>query len=177
MNDLLEKICAKLDSQNIEYMISGSFALLAYTIPRMTRDIDIVINIQNKDVENFLALFTNNFYIEPNTVREEVAKRGMFNVIDFKTGFKIDFIVRKNSEFNIHEFKRRKKQEIFGYETWIVSIEDLIISKLNWIQEIQSDTQLNDIRNLLLNPITDKDYVLHWCQKLNLNTYNLLSDD
>lgn len=101
----------------------------------------------------------------------------MFNVIDFMTGFKIDFIVRKNSEFNIHEFKRRKKHEIFGYETWIVSIEDLIISKLNWIQEIQSDTQINDIRNLLLNPITDKDYVVDWCQKLNLNTYNLLSDD
>lgn len=74
MNDLLEKICAKLDSQNIEYMISGSFALLAYTIPRMTGDIDIVINIQNKDVANFLALFTNNFYIEPIRLEKKLQK-------------------------------------------------------------------------------------------------------
>ncbi|WP_051285269.1 DUF6036 family nucleotidyltransferase [Aequorivita capsosiphonis] len=155
MKDLLEKICTKLDSQNIEYMISGSLALLAYTIPRMTRDIDIVINIQNKDVENFLGLFADNFYIEPATVREEVSRRGMFNIIDFKSGYNIDFIVRKNSEFNLHEFNRRKKQEIFGYETWIVSIEDLIISKLRWIQEVQSDTQINDIKYLLLNPNTD----------------------
>lgn len=42
---LLKEIVEALE-KNIPYMISGSFALSAYTIPRMTRDIDIVIELE-----------------------------------------------------------------------------------------------------------------------------------
>ena len=44
--ELLKKICKLLESQNIEYMLSGSLALNTYTIPRMTRDIDIIVHLK-----------------------------------------------------------------------------------------------------------------------------------
>lgn len=61
----------------------------------------------------------------------------MFNVIDFEGGEKIDFIVRKNTEFHVNEFERHQRVEALGFSVWVVSLEDLIISKLNWIQQIQ----------------------------------------
>ena len=76
-------------------MISGSLAMNAYSVPRMTRGIDIVIDIQMEDVKNFLTIFNNNFYINPQTVTEEITRRGMFNVIDHRSGYKIDFVVKK----------------------------------------------------------------------------------
>lgn len=97
-------------------------------------------------------------------------------MIDFESGEKVDFIVRKNTEFHRNEFERRRKVNTFGFEVWVVSLEDLIISKLNWIQLIQSDTQMNDIANLLENPALDKRYVENWVEKLNLNTFNLLKN-
>lgn len=173
IHDLLERICSKLEQHDIPYMLSGSLAMLTYTTPRMTRDIDIVINIQSTDLDKFLDIFKEGYYINPPTVEIEIKRRGMFNVIDFESGFKIDFIVRKNTDFHISEFNRRTLSNAYGFQTWIVSIEDLVISKIKWIQELQSDTQINDIKNLIRNPNIDMEYVKQWCKEMNLNTFNL----
>ncbi len=54
----------------------------------MTRDIDIIINIQSSDLSVFLEIFKEGYYINANTVEFEIKTRGMFNVIDFDSGFK-----------------------------------------------------------------------------------------
>ena len=171
---LLERITQELERENILYMVSGSIALNTYTIPRMTRDIDIVIELQKSDIDRFCKIFETGFYIDPETVQEEVKRRGMFNVIDHESGYKIDFIIRKNSEYRHLEFSRRVRSNVYGFDIWLVSIEDLIISKLIWIQELQSDRQINDIQNLLENGSANLDYIRHWCQELDLNTYKLV---
>jgi hypothetical protein len=89
-------------------------------------------------------------------------------------GYKIDFIIRKNSEYRQLEFSRRLRTDAYGFDVWIVSIEGLIISKIAWIQELQSDRQIDDIKNLLQNPIADRDYIRQWCQSLDFNTFNLI---
>lgn len=155
-------------------MLSGSLALNVYAIPRMTRDIDFVVELQEPDIEKFLKIFQLNFYINPQTVKAEVARNGMFNVIDQETGFKIDFIVRKNTEFRKLEFARRKKIDISGFSAFIVTPEDLIISKLEWIQRLQSGKQIEDIVNLLEYKELDVEYIKNWCNLLHLNTFNLL---
>ena len=172
--ELLKTITEALEVNNISYMISGSIALNTYAVPRMTRDIDIVIDLLKSDIPRFCKIFENNYYIDTITVEEEVKRKGMFNVIDFKSGYKIDFIVRKNSEYRHLEFSRRVRSSVFGFDAWIVSIEDLIISKLIWIQELQSDRQINDIINLLESEKVDLDYVKYWCKKLSINTFNLI---
>jgi hypothetical protein len=171
---LLNRICRALEAEKLPYMVSGSIALNTYTVPRMTRDIDIVIELHKADIDRFCKIFETGFYIDTLTVQEEVERHGMFNVIDFETGYKIDFIVRKNSEYRQLEFLRRIKTDAYGFDVWIVSIEDLIISKIAWIQELQSDRQIDDIQNLLTNPTADKEYIENWCQKLGFKTYNLL---
>jgi len=57
---------------------------------------------------------------------------------------------------------------------YVISLEDLILAKLQWIQTLYSDRQAQDIQNLLRNPDLDKGYLTHWIQELNLNTYELL---
>ena len=43
-------------------MVTGSTAANYYAVPRMTRDIDIVVELGAADVETMLALF-GNFYL------------------------------------------------------------------------------------------------------------------
>jgi hypothetical protein len=171
---LLQRVTHLLDEAGIQYMLSGSIALNRYTIPRMTLDIDMVIELNVNNLESFLKLWGENYYLNPATVRQEVKRTGMFNIIDYESGFKIDFIVRKNTNYRLLEFQRRKKEKINDVEVWMVSPEDLIISKLEWIQLLQSDKQMEDIRNLRSLPGIDLDYIKNWCKKLNLNTFDLL---
>lgn len=171
---LLKKITTGLEERNIPYMLSGSLALNSYSIPRMTLDIDIVIELKEEDLPGFLSLFSNGYYIHEGSVRTETARKGMFNIIDNKTGLKVDFIIKKHTEYRLHEFNRRVKKNIGDIEAFIVSPEDLIISKLEWIQVLYSDRQISDIKSLLALPYIDIDYLKEWCNKLKLNTFELL---
>lgn len=155
-------------------MISGSLAYNMYCIPRMSMDIDLVIELNMGNVHNFLDIFRIGYYLDEETVIQEIKKTGMFNVIDHSTGFKIDFIIRKNTEYRLLEFSRKIHKMLMDVPVWVVSPEDLVISKLAWIQELQSEMQSLDIRMLLMLPEIDRDYIDLWCKNLNLKTYGLI---
>jgi hypothetical protein len=173
---LLQRVCKSLDENNIPYMISGSIAMNIFAIPRMTRDIDIVIELTETRIDEFVSLFPNS-YFNKDVIREEIGRQGMFNIIDLQTGFKLDFIIKKETEYFKLAFQHRRRIKELDTELWVISIDDLIIAKLIWIQQNQSEKQMSDIENLLLNPDKDLGYIKKWCNILNLKTYNLLENE
>jgi hypothetical protein len=102
--ETLFDVIDRLEAGQIPYMLSGSLALGFYAEPRMTRDIDIVIELQTSDAERFAALFADAFYCEAEAVHRAVTRRGMFKMIH-STGLpKVDFIIRKDTEYRRLEF-------------------------------------------------------------------------
>ncbi len=172
---IFREVIKRLNSRRVPYMVSGSVAMNFYTVPRMTRDIDIVIEIT--DVDSFYNAFKNEYYIDKRTVGNAVRDRSMFNIIHLKEAMKIDFIVKKDSEYRKTEFERRKQVDIDGSKVFIVSIEDLIISKLVWSRQSRSDFQIKDIKNLLKEKI-DLEYIEQWVGKLGIDGfYREISDE
>lgn len=136
----------------------------------MTRDIDIVIEIQKPDVDSFFQIFQNDFYISKSSISEAIEHQGIFNIIHNEFVFKVDFIVRKNALYRNIEFKRRYRVLLENAPIWIVAPEDLIISKLFWAKDNQSELQIKDVKNLLLSlKNLDEDYIRKWVQTLDLN--------
>ena len=140
--EVLNIITETLNNHEIKYMISGSIAVNYYSIPRMTRDIDIVIELKMSDIEKFIEIFENDFYLNNEVIKKETSKKGMFNLIHRDYFVKVDFILRKESEFKITEFSRKRKISIKDNPMWIVSPEDLILAKLDWAKESYSEIQL-----------------------------------
>lgn len=171
--ELLKYITTSLDRLEIAYMLSGGLAFNAYSIPRMTRDIDIVIELQMHHLSDFIKLFRQHFYYDEQNIKEEIRRRGMFNIIDQKSGYKIDFMMRQTSEYGYVAFSRRIHIAPFGFSICIITLEDLVLAKVQFIQQYQSELHMRDIHYLLENPEADKDYILHWCKELKLNTYDL----
>jgi hypothetical protein len=99
----------------------------------------------------------------------------MFNIIDHASGFKADFVELKDEPFRQNEFTRRISMEYFGKIIYVVSPEDLVISKLIWIQDIQSAVQMEDIKNFVTTENLDWNYINLWVSKLKLNSFNLLN--
>ena len=63
--NLISIFIKPLNIANIEYMITGSVASILYGEPRMTHDIDLVINLSEKDVLGIEKVFPSNQYYCP----------------------------------------------------------------------------------------------------------------
>ncbi len=126
------------------------------------------------DVKSFAGKFTEGYYCDREDIEDTVKKGGIFNIIDHASGFKADFVTLKNNAFRQQEFKRRQRIDYFGKSVFVVTVEDLLISKLIWIQDYQSAIQMEDIRQLVALEQLDWEYIRHWVHELNLNTFNLL---
>ena len=157
-------------------MVSGSIAMNLYAIPRMTRDLDIVLELTEIQIDHFIELFPDSYY-NKEVITDEIKRKGMFNIIDHFTGFKIDFIIRKEGEYAELAFNNRRIIHEFGTDLWVIHLNDLILAKLIWIQDLQSELQMTDIKNLLLNPAKDIKYIKKWSEKLHLNTFQLLTNE
>ncbi len=169
--DTLKLVCQRLDQANIPYMITGSFAANFYAVPRMTRDLDLVIKIDHQDEEKVFKAFKNDFYVNKTSIREAIKHCGMFNIIHNETVFKIDFIICKNTHYRATEFQRKRKLILDNDQIWVVSPEDLIISKLIWAKDSLSEMQIRDIKNILQSvQELDSDYITQWIKNLGLET-------
>lgn len=165
--ELLFDVTRRLEEAGLDYMLTGSMALNHYAQPRMTRDIDIVIALLLKDLEILPAVFGEEFYFSEEAARGAVLGQSSFNVIHNESLIKVDFIIRKREDYRLAEFERRRRIEVQGHPMWIVSKEDLILSKLDWARDSQSQRQLTDVENLLATG-ADLNYLQAWSQKLNL---------
>jgi len=168
--DVLKLTCHRLDQANIPYMLTGSFAANFYAVPRMTRDIDIVIEMHMPDMNKFFQLFQNDFYVNEDSIKEAINYNSMFNIIHNESIFKIDFIIRKDESYRHVEFQRKRQVLLDNTKIWIVAPEDLIISKLFWAKDSCSEMQLRDVKNLIFSiKNLDNDYIIKWIQTLKLN--------
>jgi predicted nucleotidyltransferase len=166
--EILYDVTDKLEQAGISYMLTGSMAMNYYAVPRMTRDIDIIIELKSGDIDRVTQIFESEYYISDIGVKEALKYKSSFNIIHNTEILKIDFIIKKNSEFRQTEFKRRKKVKIDGFEVYITTLEDLIISKLHWAQTSDSNMQKADVKNLLLCDY-EKDYIEYWLRKLHID--------
>ncbi len=167
--DIVRDISHRFEQAEIPYMLTGSMAMNYYAQPRMTRDIDVVIAIGLEDAGRVAALFRTDYYVSEENIRESLAHESIFNLIHQESVIKVDCIIRKKIEYRQVEFERRERISILDFTTFIVSKEDLIISKLFWAKDSQSELQLRDVRNLLGTGY-DVVYLRRWTRKLGLDT-------
>jgi hypothetical protein len=168
--DIVRDISERLTRAGIPFMLTGSMAMNAHAQPRMTRDVDVVIEVQPPDAERIIAAFSPAYYIDGEAVARALRNETLFNTIHREWVFKVDCIVRKSAPYRREEFARRQRLVIADFETWIVSKEDLILSKLCWGRDSRSEYQARDIRNLLLTGC-DRAYVMKWAAELGVLDY------
>ena len=166
---VLKLVSERLRSAGIPYMITGSIASNFYAVPRMTRDVDLVIEMKRSDVDRLMGLFKDDFYIDRDSVMQAVDQQGMFNILHNESVIKIDFIVRKDTPYRELEFGRRREISVEGVRMWIVSPEDLVLSKLVWASDSMSEMQLGDVKNILaMARGIDYGYLEKWVSSLSL---------
>ena len=148
-------------------MLAGSMASTFHGEPRMTRDVDMVIDPTAESIGRFVAaLDRSRFYVDDAV--GAVRRRDMGNVIDTETGWKVDLIVRKDRPFSREEFARRQPALIGGVELFIATAEDTVLAKLEWRSRSDSERQFSDVVAVLAAQELDVAYLRHWAAELGI---------
>jgi len=165
---VLQDCTERFERLRIPYMLTGSMAMIPYAMMRMTRDIDIVVELRSTDAQRVIDEFEPDYYVPHGRVREAISRQRMFNLLHQATVVKVDCVIRKDNEFQKNVFERRRRITLSGIELWIISKEDLILSKLNWAKDTKSEVQMRDVASIIRNGY-DEAYVQLWVQKLSLS--------
>lgn len=153
-------------------MLSGSVSSSLHGQPRATNDVDIVIAPTQKQLFNFIDSLGEDYYVSIAAVRNVFANKTMFNVIDNQSGWKADFVIRKDRPFSYQEFDRKCAAKIKGLDVWTTSPEDIILSKLEWAKDSQSEQQFRDALGVAVVQwhCLNQSYLHKWAKELHVET-------
>jgi len=169
--ETLEWICSKLKSANVPYMITGGAAVGFWGHIRTTMDIDILIQIHPGRIDSLLSSIEGDAYVDIEKAKKAILDKAMFNIILNKTCFKIDLIPLKEDNYEIKKFDNRVKMNFQDKEIYVISPEDLIISKLLWSKSAgDSERQIKDCESIyrLNSENLDLNYLKRWVKMLNI---------
>ena len=170
-DEVIRRIISILDAASIPYMLTGSFASSIHGMPRATQDIDLVIAPNPTSLEALLKnLPEDRYYVSRDAALDAYRQTSLFNVVDFFSGWKIDFIVRKARDFSRLEFDRRMPANVLGTTVFVASPEDVLISKLEWAKLAESERQIEDAAGIIRTQghSLDTAYIENWADKLGL---------
>jgi hypothetical protein len=144
----LNKAVTIFQQHSIRFHLTGGITSVVYGEPRMTQDIDVVIdnNAVTAALESFLAsLDASDFMHDAVAVRRAVATKGMFQLLDLVESLKLDIYPR---ELIPGELDRSVLVEVFeGEKLPIASRADSAASKLVWISKGSHKSRL-DLRRI-----------------------------
>ena len=169
-DEFLRHVAELLDRCQIPYMVAGSVASSFHGEPRATNDVDLVIDPQPANLERLIRSLGAGFYVSDEAAREALRRRSMFNVIDIEGGWKADLIVRKDRDFSVEEFRRRMRAAVAGGELTVATPEDVILTKLEWGKESESERQYRDALRVaaLRGTQLDRPYLMRWAAELGV---------
>jgi len=169
---VFEKLRTALEAAGIPYFVTGSFASSAHGIPRSTNDIDIVIAPSPRQLERLLEYFPDaEFATDREDAFDALKRRSLFNIVEYSTMWKIDFIIRQPTPFDASRFERRGIVDIAGVLLQTASPEDILITKLWWAKLGESERQIIDAAGIIQvqRENLDLEYVERWVAVLELD--------
>lgn len=150
--DLLEPLISRLEALGLAYVVTGSTAGILYGEPRMTHDVDLVVQLPGRDVPRFVAAFPPDEFYCPHEdvlaieVRRE--QRGHCKLIHHATGFKADVYLACD---DLHRWALANRRQLpFGQGSMAIAPpEYVIVRKLEYYREGGSSKHVRDIRSML----------------------------
>jgi len=151
--NLFQIFTSRMNKLGLRYMVTGAVASIIYSGPRLTHDIDLVVELGPEKAEEIPKVFSpKEFYCPPiENIRQEALRsvRGHFNIIHHETGFKADVYIAGQDELHHWALQHRRQLEIEGDTIWLAPPEYVILRKLEYYREGKSEKHLVDIAGMI----------------------------
>jgi len=172
----LDMVIGCFEKLGIAYYIGGSVASSAYGLARATMDVDLVANVELRQVSRLVKALETDYYIDAEIIRDAIHRRSSFNLIHLETMIKIDVFIVKDQPYDSKALNRRQPDtldEESSRKFYLSSPEDIILNKLQWYQSGGgvSEQQWKDVLGVLKvqDDKLDLKYLKYWASRLNLS--------
>lgn len=164
--DLAARVIESLEAEGIPYMVVGALSSSVFGIPRATKDVDIVLQLQTR--EPLLRLeerLSEVVKFDPQASFETLTG-SVRHILTAKTRppFIVELFELGSDPFVVERFSRRRaewsgqiKRRVF-----LPTAEDVIVQKLRWGRA----KDMEDARDVLAvqTPVKlDMAYIMKWC--------------
>ena len=164
--DALGPVVEALAKLGVAYYVGGSVASSYHGATRSTMDVDLVSELCDELVDDFLILIDDRFYVSETAVRDAVRRNSCFNLIHLPTSFKVDVFISRRRPFDVESMDRAIEANLGEnrqIKVAMATAEDSIISKLEWyrLTDETSERQWDDVSRLvkLLGERADYQYL------------------
>jgi predicted nucleotidyltransferase len=153
MIELIDTFIRPLNEHDIRYIITGSLASMVYGEPRLTNDVDVVLDIKSTDIAKLIEAFPEaDFYLPPvDVIETELLRgsRGHFNIISQHSMLKADIYLVGSDPIQLWGMVDARIIEIENQKITFAPPEYVIIRKLEFYREGNSEKHLRDIAAML----------------------------
>jgi len=152
----------QLLKEGITSIVIGGVAVAAWGEPRVTRDVDLKIQLTRQDADRLLKLLYTNFTMLLPDPNEALRKQGMIFIQD-SYGTRLDLLLA-DTPYDVCALQRGEQFEIQpGMVIQICSPEDLIIYKLISTRLRDYEDAESVIRRQ--GKTLDDEYILQWLKE------------
>ncbi len=170
--DLMLLFAKRMEEIGAKYFVTGSMAAMLYSEQRTTHDVDVAVDLRFGEVPELVQYFREpEYYLDIVAIRRAMEHNMEFNIIHVPSALKIDVMVPDGSEFNKSRFSRARKIVLeTGQSVVFAAPEDVILKKLQYYREGQSDKHLRDIGSMLKisGDVMDFEYLERWARELKV---------
>lgn len=163
------------ESLHVSYYITGGVCAIAYGDPRTTRDLDVVVEVKGSQILPLVErLEAEGFYCPPGAVEDiQQGRARVLSVTHTQMVLNADIVLNADSEFDRSKMARRRLEAIGLDESeryWLASAEDVILAKLLWGRQSESEKQWRDVLGVLKvqGELLNFEYLTQWAVQLDL---------
>ena len=151
---VLDRLAEVFERIGARYVIGGSVASSYFGDARSTYDIDVLTELQARDVDVLLAETAGDFHVEPEWIRECLARGDGFQIVHKSPLVKVDVFIARDRVLDREQLERRVLQPIAEGSSrliYVSSAETIVLRKLDWfrIGGLVSERQWNDVLGVL----------------------------
>ena len=156
-----------LNAHGIAYMLVGSLSTNFHSIPRSTRDADIVVQSSLGDAARLIADNCPELRLDPQFGFERVTATKKLVLRAEAEDFMVELFGLSDDSHDQQRFERRRRVEWEGRPAWIASVEDAVITKLRWAHLAGRRKDLVDVSAVIASKgeTIDWPYVESWCDR------------
>lgn len=164
-----------LDQTGIVYVLGGSMASSLFGVSRHTNDADVMVEPFPGKERELIEALGPDYYLSEVAIRQAHRAKSSFNLINTRTGFKVDVFIRAEGAFEQSAMARRIRlgvEDPSAPPISVLSPEDIVLFKLRWYRlgnEV-SEQQWKDLVNVLKvrRASLDRSYLTQWGKALGV---------
>lgn len=172
MEEVAVTLGRAFDELGIRYLVGGSVASSLMGEPRATNDIDVLVELSERQVDELSARLGPDFEVDAESLKEAVRRRGSWNIFYLPLVTKVDLFIKRLDPFDAMELDRRVQVKLAGGSLFVATAEDILLRKLEWFRRggEASSSQWRDVLGVLRvsGQTIDRAHVALWSQRLGV---------